>query len=64
MTTTKPQDQKINVSDLTSRKIELICFFHKEPITKKQFIELLVDQYLKANPLPQELKLTREYSYE
>ena len=58
----KMQDKKINISDVTNRKLELICFFRS--ISKKDFVEKLIERYLKENPLPQSLKVTKEFRIE
>ena len=55
-------DKKINVTDLTDRKIQIICL--TKGINKKQFIELLIDKYIEKNPIPQTFKINKNYEYE
>lgn len=51
--------KKINVDEQLHRKVELICFFNQ--VTKKDFIESLVTDYLEKNPLPKTLKVTKDF---
>lgn len=49
---------KINIDEEHKRKLDLICLFNS--ITMKDFIQKLIDDYLKENPLPKEIKVTED----
>lgn len=51
-------DKKINISQELYRKLDLVCFFNQ--VSKKQFIEQLIKQYLKEKPLPKKLILDQK----
>tara|TARA_Y100000310_G_C20587074_1_gene766009 strand:- start:1002 stop:1211 length:210 start_codon:yes stop_codon:yes gene_type:complete len=56
------REKKININEEVSRKLDLICFFNQ--ITKKKFVEQLINEYLKHNPLPKELRITKDFVIE
>jgi len=47
---------KINIDVGTNRKLELICFF--QGVSKKRFVEQLIEQHLEKNPLPKSITIT------
>lgn len=48
-------DKKINVSEKLHTKISLVCFL--SGISQKDFIESLVKDFLKDNPLPKKIEI-------
>lgn len=51
---------KINVSIEIDKKLSLICLLGQ--VSKKSFVESLINDYIKRHPFPSGLGITKDYS--